>query len=331
MWGLLVVVFAFAVAGFPAQTSQGLTIGARELTQAAELTRQGQDLSAERILLEFVQRCDRAKLENVDLALALQNLGVIYGEMRRLPEAERKLLRALQVARRQPGPAGEAIERRAKLHLANIYLDMGRTGDAVKLDLPGLIVPAESPEFQARVRGTIASVATARRDYSTAEQAFEELLAFWRDPVRASHSLAETATIQNNLGVLALWQGNLGKAHQLLEQSADDWSRATGPNSPLLARTMSNFGVACLRMKRPDEAIFWLERSMKIVDAAFGPKSAFTVQLQTVYAEALKKSGRKQEGREMERAALETRKGWHGATPGDYTIDQREMMGMRGR
>jgi tetratricopeptide (TPR) repeat protein len=302
---------------------------AAELTRAMELERQGQVKEAERILWTIIRREEAADKGGLELAVALNHLGVLCAKTGRHADAERHLKRSIDILQALGGEA-EQLRAKVALQLAELYLELDRAGDADRLNLPLLLETLRSPEDQAGVKAAIASVAIARRDLDTAERLYLEVLSFWMEPSRAAGSRREIATMLNNLGVVALRQGRMDLARERLERSNAAW-QSLEPASPRAINSMANLAVLSTHQKRYDDAAMWLARSLAAARSAAGEFDPMTVAVHEAYAEALKKAGRKSEAREVARAAAEARRSMLSSSPAGYTVDYRDLMDLHRR
>jgi tetratricopeptide (TPR) repeat protein len=175
----------------------------------------------------------------------------------------------------------------------------------------------------------MAGLAMLRKELDSAEQNYLEVLAFWQEPARAAASRTEIATVLNNLGVIALWQRQPAVAQTRLDESFAVWQSILGPESPMLAKAMTNVATVCMQLRQYDEAAKWLGRAEAIAQGAFGELHSFTVGTQVAYAEALKKAGRQEEARRVSRSASEARKSMRSPSTADYTVDYRDLKSAR--
>lgn len=296
---------------------------AAELTRATGLERAGDVREAERILLNVI-RGEGSGAHGIESALALNNLGVLYVTTGRYADAERQFKRSIQLLERLE--SGELLLAKTKLHLAHLYVELGRTRDAMKLNLPLLAGTLSSPEDQTRLTGALAAIAAARNELVRAEQMYLQALSFWTHPSRAGGSRLEIAGILNNLGVIALWQGQTDVARERLYRSYGIWQEILGPASPDLAKALSNIASVCMRSKQYAAAAEWLEQGIGIVRKTLGELHPSTVAMQFAYAEALQKAGRKAEAREIARSAREARSMVPSPSTSSYTVDYRDML-----
>jgi len=298
----------------------------RELSRAVQLEYQGHLKEAEHLLLGMIRAAEAAGENNLELGVALNNLAALYVVTERHQDAERNFLRSIRIVESLPGQLAEQVMAKAKLHLAALYLDLGRSADAKKLDVTTLADKLASPEDRARAKSTLAGLLVLQNDRKTAEQIYLEVLAFWRDPAREDKGQVEIATILNNLAVIALAQDRLEVARTRLEQALEAWQRKFGPKHPNMAKAMGNMGTVCMELKQYDDAAMWLDRATSLAREVFGELHPFTVTTQLSYAQALKKAGRKSEAGHVAKLASEARKMMRNSSTAAYTVDYRDLI-----
>ena len=292
------------------------------LDRAIELEHQGKIREAEQTILNVIRDC---RDESLELGAALNNLAVLYLATDRYADAEQQFMRSIRVLKTLRGELAEQVLARTKLHLAALYIETGRGREADKLDLRPLVHILHAPEDKTRAKSALAGLAMLRKELDAAEQMYLEVLSFWREPSRAASSQTEIATVLNNLGVIALWQHRPEVAQTRLEQSFAAWQSILGPESPTLAKAMTNVATVCMQLRQYDDAVKWLGRAGTIARSAFGELHPFSIGTQFAYAEALKKAGRKWEARQVSKSASQARRSMRSPSTSDYTVDYREF------
>ena len=295
----------------------------REFILATQLERQGDMKAAERLLLDFIDTAETANTPGV-LAVAMNNLAILYMNVDRVSDAERYFKRAMRVLESIEGTSAARTLARTKLHLASLYIENGRLKDVEKLDLKRVLDRLQTPMEQVRGRSILASLAMARRDFATAEQMSLGVLSFWQSNNKEFDSYAEIATALNNLGITAMHQGRLDRAISRLREALDAWRKILGPTNPTFAKAMGNLATVCVMAGRYEEAVRWQQEGLSVAQRALGDSHPLTVTMQAGYAEVLKKAGRKAEAGEVARAASEARKSLRSPSTADYTIDVRD-------
>jgi tetratricopeptide (TPR) repeat protein len=322
---LILLACVIAAAGLGAEAG-GLVRSelADELRRATELENQGKIKESEHTLLNFLRSVQDS--ESLEQALVLNNLGILYSTTDRHPEAEALFERSVRLLEKLPGEVTEQVLLKAKLHLACVYIETNRLKKAIKADIPSLLDKMVSPDDRTRARSVLGAIAALRRDYDSAERIYLDILSFWMEPSRAPKSQLEIATVQNNLGVLAMWQGRLTTARERINQSLATWQALVGPDSPMLARAMANVGAVCLEAKQYREAADWLARAASLARRTVGEFNPLTVNAQFFHAQALKKMGRKSEANEIARSAKDAYRMMRSLSVSEHTVDYRDLM-----
>ncbi|HET8547743.1 MAG TPA: tetratricopeptide repeat protein [Bryobacteraceae bacterium] len=330
VWNLLFlscVITAAAVAAEATFTVRSEIVD--DLARAVALERNGNTRDAERLVLQIIARLASGGGSKIEMSIALNNLGILYIATDRYTDAERQFMRSIRILQTLDGDIPRQALAKTRLHLAALYLEMGREREIARLDVPKLIETLHGVEDQARAKGILAGLRAARRDFAAAEQMYAELLSFWMDPVRAAASQTEIAIVRNNLGVIALWQGRTDVARTRLEQSFEDWQRTGGPENPNLVKAMTNVASVYMQLKQYDHAEAWLARGAALGRKTLGEFHPFVVRIEFARAEALKKSGRKAEARELAQWAAEARGTVRSPSTDAYIVDYRDIQSLR--
>jgi tetratricopeptide (TPR) repeat protein len=297
----------------------------RPLTLAAELEQKGELQAAERILLDYIDASQSPDARE-GLSVALNNLAILYTTMERAADAElyfKRAIRLLETMTYHPS-APHAIAR-AKVNLGSFYIEGRRSREAEKLNIKGIVDDLrDSPADQTRARSMIAALAMVYNDLDRAEQILLGVVSFWQSNLTLFKAQAEIATALNNLGIIAWRQHRTDVALSRLNQSLAVWKEILGPGNPTLAKLMTNLAAACTQARRYQDAAAWQEQALETSRRALGDSHPFTVRLQGVYADILKKAGRKTEAGQVARAAAEARKTLRSRSLADYTIDYRD-------
>jgi tetratricopeptide (TPR) repeat protein len=216
---------------------------------------------------------------------------------------------------------------KTKLHLASLYIEGGRAREAARLKIPAVFNQLEGPDDQARARAMLGSLALSENDLPRAEEMFLGVLSYWQSNSTQAKAYMEIATALNNLGIVAWRQGRNDLALSRLMESLNVWKTALGPDNVTLAKAMNNLAVVYAEAKRYGEAVEWQAQATTVAQRVFGDVHPFTITMQTFYAEALKKAGRKAEASQIARAAAESRKIVRRTSVADYTLDYRDVKG----
>lgn len=318
---ILAISIILAVTNLGAGETPIRTSVMRELLRATSLEDQGKFAEAERILLNTVRDA-----EGLELALTLNNLGALYTTWDRVGDAAIQFKRALDALAPLEGEVIDQLTIKIKLGLALNLVRTGRISEAIKLDLPGIIATAPTPQARFRAKSTLGSLLLSRNQFAEADVQFSEALAYWTSvPPDGRRTGAEIAALLNNLGVVRLRQNRREEAREFLERSYATWQTILGPDSPILLKCMGNIGDVYASLKLYDEAASWLSRSYAGSRRSFGEFHPMTIAAELAYADVLKKSGHKKESAELRNAALEARHSMVSASHSDYIVDYRDL------
>lgn len=298
----------------------------KALTLAIDLERAGKIPEAEQTVLKVIRRLEAADPRGQDLGVALNNLAVLYISVDRHSDAERHFKRSIRILEALKDDAAQKYLAKTKLHLAALYVDAGRPKEALKLDIPRVLNSLSDPDDRARARSITAGLALVKKDYSTAEMTYLQVLEYWTKHSDAKNRQEEIAITLNNLGVLALQQGRTDVARTRINRSFEVWQSIEGPASPNVVKSMSNLAALHIQAGEYDEAAGWLARCTALARQTFGDSHPFTVAMQFAHGDALGKAGRKAEAKEVARAAVEARKTMRSPSTADYTVDYRDVI-----
>jgi tetratricopeptide (TPR) repeat protein len=195
------------------------------------LENQGNVREAERLLIRIIRDTQPPGGSSIELAVALNNLGVLYVSLDRYADAEQHFLRALRILKASNEDAAVQLAAKTTLGLASLYNQSGRHKETAKLDIPALVSILRTPEDRARARTALAAVHAYRGDLDAAERLYVETLSFWQSPANgAGDNGIEIGTILNNLAVIA-GRGRL--IRRLSPASSRTYSRTAPPPLPV--------------------------------------------------------------------------------------------------
>jgi tetratricopeptide (TPR) repeat protein len=172
---------------------------------------------------------------------ALNDLGLMYQEQGKYPEAVSALQRSVTLKVKEHGQEDPTVA--GSLHnLAISYHYQGKYADAEPVYRRALAIrqKALGPKHP-QVADTLNSLAFLLMDqekYAEAAQLYKQALAIWEQALgRHSPALAQGL---NNLGALYLRQGLYGEAEPLLKWSLSIRERSLPPGNPELVQTLNN-------------------------------------------------------------------------------------------
>jgi tetratricopeptide (TPR) repeat protein len=230
---------------------------ASRLYLALDLERRGMLLEAEQLLLGMIPPAKQDEIPLLTTAVALNNLAVIYSTTERYADAERCLRRSIRILILIPGEETGDLLTRAKLALASLYVDMQRMPEAHRIVSPAFVKDLAGTANRIRAEALLASLVVRRRDLVTAEKMYLHVLTELRATPGTANDKEipeKTATVLNNLAMIALKQGRIPLARSRMDESVAAWKNIVGDESPVLAKVLSNFGVVCMKAKQYDEA-----------------------------------------------------------------------------
>jgi tetratricopeptide (TPR) repeat protein len=229
------------------------------------------------------------------LPVTLHNLGVVYRQLGRYPDAERCYQRASAIFERsQP-------ERKAELasilfDLGALYLTMGELSRAEPFYRRSYELRLEAlgpnhPLIGASLHG-LARVAQERRRFREGEEYYRRAAAI----LETAYGLnsRELADLDHNWGMLYRDQGRDAEARPLLERAAAIY-RETAPSHPKLAVILRNLAELEASAGDSEQAAHLFERSVAICDASLPPDHPQTGIVLQAYARFLRRTNHKKE------------------------------------
>lgn len=296
------------------------------IERAQALANSGNLREAEQELIGLLSRPEAAAYDVVVTATAYADLATVYHDMGRVMQAEH----AYEKARSLLGEhSTDAMRRilwfRITSNLASMYMESGQTGKAERL--VEVLLKRDVPEGEdaGRFKGTQASLLMVRGRHKDAEKLFLSLLEHWRQHGNAK----EMAVVLNNLGVLAIRRGDPRTAAVKLGQSLEMWNKAVGANHPAVLSASANYGYALLLAGRKEQAAALIEKSLAVARTVHGEGTPITAHLATLWAEALRATGR---GKEASRAKAEAERmssALSASDPSRHTVDVLDLVRQR--
>jgi tetratricopeptide (TPR) repeat protein len=230
-------------------------------------------------------------------AMTLAARGALLHDLERSSDAEKSYVEALNLFRQHPDAAVLADHITAvSLSLASLYLEIDQPSKAVKLRLEDLLGGQLSTANKGRVYGVLAGIAYAQRRYADAEAGWLKEIAIRE----GEKNPMDTAVALSNLGVLHATMGNFQKAETRLRRAVELFESSPGLEHPKSIRAQSNLGQILLRNGRQEEAVEWLGKAYERGLKWFAAESTISSQLCLDYAQALRKTGRKDEAKALE-------------------------------
>jgi CHAT domain-containing protein/Tfp pilus assembly protein PilF len=266
--GLALIASACVSTSSFAQKNEPAALGAR----IAELSRAGKYSDA----MPLAQR-QVANLEesfgpvNRDLAGALNNLALLYGNQGRDSEAEPLYKRALSILEKTDGL--DRVEIAPELNnLAALYERQGRYAEAEPLFKRALAIREKAlgqthPDVGQSLNN-LATLYERQGRHADAEPLFRRALAIYQKAAGPDHPAV--ATLLNNLGQVYKVEGRAADAEPLIKRSLAIREKALGPDHPDVARSLNNLAELDERVGRPAEAERLYQRALAIRQRSLG-------------------------------------------------------------
>lgn len=246
---------------------------ARLLNQAANyLIVQAQYPQAE-TLLQKAQAIREQILDpaDSDIAIALNDLGVLYLNQGRYQQAEPLLYKALAIRQRVLGSEHPAtattLDNRALLYYSEgKYTDAGR--DFVQaLQIRQRVLEPYHPDI-ARSLDHLAQLYTIQGKYDEAEKLYKQALTIQEDLSGLDHP--DVARTLNNLAKLYRAKGEYPEAEELYQQALVIQENLLGPDHPDVARTLNNLARLHRAQGEYVKAEPYYQRALAIREDVFG-------------------------------------------------------------
>jgi CHAT domain-containing protein/Tfp pilus assembly protein PilF len=269
MTGLALITSACFGTSCFAQKSDTAALSAR----ISELSRAGK--YSEAIPLAQRQVADLEKSSgpvNRDLAGALNNLALLYGNQGQDGEAEPLYKRALAILEKTDGLDRVGIAPELN-NLAALYERQGRYVEAEPLFKRALAIrekafgPAHPDVGQSL--NNLATLYERQGRHADSEPLFSRALAIYQKAAGPDHPAV--ATLLNNLGQVYKVEGRAADAEPLIKRSLAIREKTLGPDHPDVARSLNNLAELDERVGRAAEAETPYRRALAIRQRALGP------------------------------------------------------------
>jgi len=254
-------------------------------------------LASYQVAAQLAQGFDRGDKRRVTTLNALANM---YDALGQFVDAETVYRRALKAAAESCGKSSPQYA----LVLGNLgtsYVEIGRAASGEKLMRESLAIysAADPPEplRLAIARNALAEVLSVSGKYKEADTLLTAAL-----PVLEKNPDAwgEAAIATNNLGVARFFLGHHEEAGKLLHQALSMMEQHTGPDHPMLARTLNNLASQAARTGHREEAGECLRRALDIAEKRLGPEHPVYAAILANYAALLRENGEKSEAKALQ-------------------------------
>jgi len=284
-----------AAAGFP-QTDQW-RLRMDEGATAEIVGDYAKSVASYRVAAQIAEGFDRGDKRRVTTWNALANM---YDALGQFVDAEAEYRRALKAA----AEAGGKSSPEYGMVLGNLgtsYVETGRAASGEKLMREALaIYSAADPPDPLRLaiaRNALAEVLSVTGKFKEADTLLTAAL-----PVleKNPNVWGEAAIATNNLGVARFNLGKHEEAGRLLHQALSMMELHTGPDHPMLARTLNNLASLSARTGHREEAGQCLRRALDIAEKRLGPEHPVYAAILANYAAFLRQGGEKAEAKVLE-------------------------------
>jgi CHAT domain-containing protein/Tfp pilus assembly protein PilF len=210
---------------------------------------------------------------NSDVAGALNNLALLYGDLGRDTEAEPLLRRAIAILEKIHGLDSAAGAPELN-NLAALYQRQERYADAEPLFKRALAIrerslPSDHPDVGQSLNN-LATLYEKQDRHADSEPLFRRALAIYEKAAGPEHPAV--ATLLNNLGQVAKVQGRYTEAEPLIKRSLSIREKVLGRDHPDVARSLNNLADLYEREGRYADAGPLYQRALAIREQALGPE-----------------------------------------------------------
>jgi CHAT domain-containing protein/Tfp pilus assembly protein PilF len=264
----LVASFCFGAPSF-AQKNGVAALSAR----IAELNRAGQYSEAVPLAQRQLESLEKTYGPvHRDVAGALNNLALLYGNQGRDPEAEPLYKRAIAILEKVGGLDSSEVAPELN-NLAALYQRQERYADAEPLFKRALAIRERSlPHDHPDVGQSLNNLATLyeKQDrHADSEPLFRRSMAIYEKALGPEHPAV--ATLSNNLGQVDKVQGRYADAEPLIKRSLAIREKVLGRDHPDVARSLNNLADLYERQGQYGDAEPLYRRAVAIREASLGP------------------------------------------------------------
>jgi CHAT domain-containing protein/Tfp pilus assembly protein PilF len=250
---------------------KNIDVSARS-AQIAELSRAGKYSDAIPLAQRFLADLEKAYgPDHRDVAAALNNLAMLYGNQGRDAEAEPLYKRSIALLEKVHGP--DSAEVAASLgNLAALYQRQGRYPDAEPLFKRSLAVREKAlgrdhPDL-GQALNNLATFYEKQDRHADSGPLFKRSLSIYEKALGPDHPAV--ATVLNNLGQVDKSEGRFGEAEPLIKRSLAIREKVLGPEHPDVARSLNNLADLYERQGRTADAGPLYQRALAIRERALG-------------------------------------------------------------
>jgi len=290
-----------------------------QLQQKAGMLLQAGDLAAAANVLEGgIAAARRSGDTSESMAVALNDLGTIYHDIGRMPEAERAYKESIRYLERRP-MAGSKLGNTIG-NLAGLRMQMGQLSESEKLYIEAervLLLSAgiEDPD--------VATVLSGLADVYLETGRLEEA----RRANSRAVAILSTGGQDSQLGVALFLQAKIAfrmknepEAEELLRRTLSLWQATLGRRHLTYISGLTSL-AALLSKKNPAEASQLFRESLDLAESVVGPDHAQTGTTLIAYAKHLQATGAKGEAKKWKRRGEEILSGYAWRNRLGQTVD----------
>jgi len=263
--------------------------------------------------IPFAQRAldIREKTQGSDhpnVAVALNNLAILYRKLRQYAAAEPLYKRALAIQERASGPDSAKIAVPLN-NLANVYKDQGRYADAEPLYKRALTIWEKTlgPEHSNALvaANNLADVYRYQHRYADAEPLYKRVLAVRERTLAPDH--LDIAVSLSDLAQLYEGQGRYSDAEPLYKRSLEIEEKKFGLDHASVLRAVTNLANLYQKEGRFDAAEPMYKRSLATWEKTLGPADPLVALALSNLANVYKNQGRYTEAEPLYKRSLAIR------------------------
>ncbi|MBZ0222186.1 MAG: tetratricopeptide repeat protein [Dokdonella sp.] len=212
--------------------------------------------------MQFAQRALAAAHQPAARALAVFERGRIRAAQGDFDAAEQDLREALSLA-------PDASRGEVRLRLADVLAERGHLDEALSMANTNL-AHATTPEQRDQALAMLGGIDFRRGKLADAARELNEALTLARANRGEAHT--QTASIEHDLGVVVLQQGDAKAAVALFEQALKTRRGLLGDKHPDIADSLFNLGTALRRLGENDRAGQFFNEALAMQRELLGPK-----------------------------------------------------------
>jgi tetratricopeptide (TPR) repeat protein len=204
----------------------------------------------------FRSALDSRNMDDLTRAAILRDLGTVYAEEERLPEAEQAYIKALQIFRRSAQSNDTALLLR---HLGSVYSIQRRHDDAKRV-----LNEAMNLGLRLEILNSLGVACFRDGNIRKAEKLFTQGLELSANAQGAFD--AQRMSLLNNLGSVYLKKRDFRRAERLITESLNLTEVRFGSSHPELVPTLNTLGVLYTDMRRYADAEQQYKRAIAILE-----------------------------------------------------------------